>query len=101
MAKNIGWSPRSRQKEGELTERKIVKERGGRVHPRSGAGSIKWDGSSDEEVMEIKDANITHTLNGQMLDDLFRKAMKLGKSPVYIVQFKKHKIKAVITLERY
>lgn len=82
------WKPRTRQKEGERTERKIVKDKGGRVHPRSGAGSIKHDGSTEDQLIEVKDAARSHTLSGQYLSDLFTTAVRQGKEPLYIVTFK-------------
>lgn len=80
------------------TERKIVKQRGGRVHPRSGAGRIKDDGSSETELIEVKDAVAMHTLKAADLFKLFRRAVAQGKDAVYVVQFKDHHIRATIHL---
>lgn len=84
---SLPWEPRSRQKEGERTERRIVKKRGGRVHPRSGAGRIKDDGSTDTEVIEVKDANVSHTLKARDLEALFERAVRQGKDAVYVIKF--------------
>lgn len=94
------WSVRSRQKEGDRTEQHVVKKRGGRVHPRSGAGSIKDDGSSETEVMEIKDAMISHTLKGKDLFTLFKRAAMQGKDAVYVVYFTAFDLTATIKLTR-
>ena len=68
--------------------------------PRSGAGRIKDDGISDTEVMEIKDANLSHTLQGAALDALFRRATQQGKAAVYIITFKAAKVTATIHITR-
>lgn len=90
------WSPRTRQEDGRKTESKVVKQRGGRAHPMSGAGSIKSDGSSEIELIEVKDANKTHTLNANDLFTLYRWAVQQDKEAVYVVQFKEKNIRATI-----
>lgn len=70
------------------------------MHPRSGAGRIKDDGSSDTEVMEIKDVSKSHTLTGAALDILLRRAVRQGKEAVYIVNFRDAKVEATITIRR-
>ena len=84
---DIPWKPRTRQQEGDRTEKKIIKQMGGRVHPRSGAGSIKHDGSTDDELIEVKDANKTHSILANYLYELFVTAVRQGKQPRYIVKF--------------
>jgi hypothetical protein len=100
MDVDLPWSPRSRQQEGIRTESRIVKKRGGRVHPRSGAGKIKDDGSTDEEVMEIKDAKRSHTLKASDLEALYKRAAQQGKEARYIVYFSDNDLAAEITLRR-
>lgn len=86
--------------EGMQTEKQIVRKRGGRVHPRSGAGKIKDDGSNEEEVMEIKDAKRSHTLKVGDLLSLFKRATHQGKEARYIVYFSDDDLTAEITLRR-
>lgn len=69
------------------TEKQIIKKKGGRVHPRSGAGPVKDDGSTEDEVFEVKDANLSHTLKAKDLEALFRRAARQGKDAKYIVYF--------------
>ena len=83
----LPWKVRSRSQQGLQTEEQIVKKRGGRVHPRSGAGSIKDDGSTEETVFEVKDAVKTHTIKSTDLNTLFRRAVQQGKDAEYIVYF--------------
>jgi hypothetical protein len=63
----------------------------------SGAGGIKADGSDDVYLYEIKDANLSHVLNGQELHGLWLRAIRQGKQAVYIVQFPDFTIEAHIT----
>jgi hypothetical protein len=100
MEVDLPWQPRSRSMEGMQTEKQIVKKKGGRVHPRSGAGKIKDDGSNDEEVMEVKDAKRSHTLKVSELNALFKRAAQQGKEARYLVYFSDDDITAEITLRR-
>jgi hypothetical protein len=84
---DMPWSPRSRQTTGNQTEKQIIKKRGGRSHPMSGAGSIKWDGSTEDSLLEIKSAKVTHSIKGKMLRDLLADANKQGKDALYIIHF--------------
>ena len=56
-------------------------------HPNSGAGKIKYDGSNDDCVMEVKDASKSFTLNRTYLESLFKNAARQGKEAVLIVEF--------------
>jgi hypothetical protein len=56
--------------------------------------------STDDAVIEAKDVQRTHTLNGRYLDVLYRRATKQGKAAVYVIQFKDAKITATITITR-
>lgn len=58
-----------------------------RGHPNSGSGKIKYDGSDDDCVMEIKDAAKSFTLNRTYLMALFKNAARQGKEAVLIVEF--------------
>ena len=94
---NLPWKPRSRQEEGRKTEKGTLKRYGVRGHPNSGAGKIKYDGSNDECVMEVKDAAKSFTLNRTYLDSLFKNAARQGKEAVLIVEFPDLVVEARIT----
>lgn len=96
----LPWSPRSRQKEGDQTEKKIAKDKGARVHPRSGAGSIKWDASSEDELIEVKDAAKSHTMQGALLNRLLRDAINQGKQAVYVIHFRSFNITVECRIKR-
>lgn len=95
------WSGhRTRQVQGTYTEREIAKRRGARLHPRSGAGRIKDDASTDDTIIEIKDADRSHTLKGSVLDSLFRRAVRQGKEAQYVIYFTAVDLTATIHLKR-
>lgn len=83
----LPYKPKTRQEDGADTEKRILRGRGARQHPRSGAGRIKYDGSDDDDLIEVKDANKSHTLQASLLNDLFVTATRQGKDAVYIVTF--------------
>lgn len=70
-----------------MTEKQTLKREGVRAHPNSGAGSIKFDGSDDDTVMEVKDAERSFTLNRSYLMSLFKYAARQGKDAVLVVEF--------------
>lgn len=72
---------------GMSSEKEQARKRGARLHPRSGAGSIKWDASSEDTLFEMKDVQKSHTLNGAYLRRLALDAAHQGKDARYIVQF--------------
>lgn len=94
----LPWKPRSRQEQGRKTEAKVVKI-GLRAHPNSGAGSIKYDASDDETLVEVKDANKSYTLNAAYLEDLFKTAARQNKTAVMVVKFPNIIIEAIIYKE--
>lgn len=96
----IGWEPKTPQEKGRQAEPRIIKARGGRPHPRSGAGRIKDDGSSETEVIEVKHVAKSHTLKGESLDALYRRATQQGKDAVYVIEFVDSRITATITITR-
>lgn len=100
MAKDLPWQPRSRQMQGRRTEQVLARQRGARTHPNSGAGRIKDDASTEDTVIEYKDAKKTHTLKADDLDALFRRATKQGKDAEYVIYFGDHQLLATITFER-
>ena len=67
-----------------------------KAHPNSGAGKIKYDGSNDDCVMEIKDAAKSFTLSRVYLDSLFKTAARQGKEAVLIVEFPDLVVEATI-----
>lgn len=67
----------------------MLKRMGARLHPRSGAGSIKHDGSDAECLYEIKDAERIFTMKFSELELLHRRAARQGKRGVLLVQFPK------------
>lgn len=81
------WRSPTRQQQGIATEKKLLKERGAKVHPRSGAGSIKEDGSDDEFLYEVKDAMKQFSLRGDSLRTSFVRATRQGKEAVWLVYF--------------
>lgn len=97
---NLPWKPRSRQEQGRQTEAKVVKI-GLRAHPNSGAGSIKYDASDDETLVEVKDANKSYTISAAYVEDLFRVATRQGKQAVLVIKFGNDIIiEAVVRKER-
>lgn len=88
LGAGLPWHPSvTRQVQGRKTEREVLTKRGARVHPNSGAGNIKDDGSDDDAVYEVKDARKTYTLNGKHARDMMVRANRQGKSAKYIVIF--------------
>lgn len=83
----LPYTPRTRQQDGAVTEKKVLRARGARQHPRSGAGRIKEDGSDSERLYEVKDANRSFTLRGTDLAQSFARGVQQGKDAVWIVQF--------------
>ena len=81
------WQTKSRSQQGLQTEASLIKKKGGRSHPRSGAGQIKWDGSTEDELIEVKDANKCISLKGDYLLSLFKDAAMQSKEAVFIVRF--------------
>ena len=66
----------------------------------SGAGSIKWDGSDEDALYEIKSAVKSFTLKGTLLRDLFTDAARQSKSSVLIVTFSEYDLVARIEISR-
>jgi hypothetical protein len=83
----LPWRPSTRQQDGRATEKRLLRERGARNHPASGAGKIKDDGSDDEHLYEVKDANASHTVKGDDLLALYQRGIRQGLVPVYLIRF--------------
>jgi len=94
------WRPRTRQQDGRVTEKKVAKDLGARLHPNSGALRIKHDASDRETLYEIKDANKTYTLKAEELNELWTRAARELKAPEFVVVFKHHGITATMTVTK-
>lgn len=97
---DIPWKQTTRQVQGMKTEKEIAKARGARLHPRSGAGRIKDDASTSDKVLEIKDANKTHSIKGSDLAKLHRRASQQGKNAEYIIYFTDDDLTATLTITK-
>lgn len=82
------------------TEKVIARKRGARLHPRSGSGAIKDDASSSEDLLEIKDANVSHTLKAKDLLALYRRAVRKGLRAKYIIYFQSIDVTCTITMRK-
>jgi hypothetical protein len=58
-----------------------------KVHPNSGAGHIKHDGSDDEFLVEVKDARKSYTMKSTELRELTTRAIRQSKLPMFLVYF--------------
>lgn len=83
----LPWSKATPQVQGRLTERRILKARGARVHPNSGAGRIKEDGSDQEAVYEVKETQNSYRLVAKELRQTRRRAARQGKQSIWIIKF--------------
>jgi hypothetical protein len=95
LVSDVPWSIPTPQQMGRKAEKQQAKKQGARLHPNSGALSIKNDFSTNEVITEYKNVNKTHTIKGVDLDKLFRSAIAQGKEGHYVVYFEE----ADITLE--
>lgn len=80
-----------------MKEKRVAKDEGIRLHPNSGSGHIKFDGSDDDRVVEIKDAVRSFTLNANYLMGLFKNAARESKEAVLIIDFPEIRVTATIT----
>lgn len=66
------------------TEAAELRRMGAKVHKNSGRGMIKGDGSLDEFVVDVKEANKTFTLSQDVWAKICTDAMKVdrNKSPM-------------------
>lgn len=67
-----------------------------KAHPNSGAGSIKHDGSNNDVLMEVKDANKSYVMSRDYLLSLFKTAARQDKQAVLVVEFPDLTVEAVI-----
>ena len=83
----LGWGATSPQQAGRDSEAKTLKALGARQHPNSGAGRIKYDGSTDAEIIELKESARSYQLRASYIEDLYRYAARQGKDATLIVRF--------------
>lgn len=88
------------QEKGRKGEIKMARDRDARPHPGSGSGRIKDDASNDTTRYEFKHVAKSHTLHGGYLLGLFKRALREGLEPEYVIYFEDHDITATITLRR-
>lgn len=93
------WRTETPQERGHRHEREELRRRGARQHPRSGAGRIKLDGSTDTELIEHKSANKQLTLDGQVLRRDHVRALHAGQELVWVVRFEDAGITAEVRIE--
>jgi hypothetical protein len=84
---DVKWQKPSRQVQGRITERKLLQDIGARVHPNSGAGHIKEDGSDEEHLYEVKDCRKSFTLKASDLRQSFVRAVRQQKTSVWMIHF--------------
>lgn len=95
-----GGLPKTRQVQGRVVEKKILEDRGARVHPMSGAGSIKEDGSDEHCLYEVKLTRKSFSLKGSDLLKTLVRAVRQGKMGVWLIYFSDHDLTAEIRLVR-
>lgn len=86
---NVVWmKDQTPQKKGRKTEKRLLMQRGARVHPNSGAGHIKDDGSDDDFIYEVKEtAKRSFVLSVKELRSTYRRALRQGKLAVWLIHF--------------
>lgn len=70
-----------------MTEKRLLKQRGAKQHPMSGAGRIKLDGSDEDDLIEVKDAPKGYRITAKELHDAHVEAAKQGKSALWLIRF--------------
>lgn len=83
----LPYKPHTRQVQGRRTEKKVIKAMGARLHPNSGSGRIKEDGSDEFALYEVKDAGKTHTLSSKALETSWLRATRQSKESIWIIKF--------------
>ncbi len=68
------------------TEAAELRRMGAKVHKNSGRGMIKGDGSLDEFVVDVKEANKTFTLSQDVWAKICTDAMKVDKNKSPMLQ---------------
>ena len=75
-----------------------MKGKGARLHPMSGAGTVKFDGSDDDYIFEVKNTRRSFSLSGQLLANMFRLASRQGKQPKLLIRFSDFDLVAEVTI---
>jgi hypothetical protein len=70
------------------------------AHPNSGAGSIAFDGSNDKDLVEVKDARKSFSLQSHYIARLWQTAVRRRLRPVMVVYFSDIDITAEITFKK-
>lgn len=103
LTRNLAWKAKatdSPQVKGRKEEKKYLKEKGVRLHPNSGALSIKYDGSTEHSIVEMKDASKSYAMTAKYVGDLFKHASKQSKDAILIIQFPEHIVECAIVRRR-
>lgn len=58
-----------------------------RRHPMSGAGRIKFDGSNEGTLVEVKTARKSYRVDIAYVNELYRVAVRQGKEPLLVIEF--------------
>jgi hypothetical protein len=98
MGLQLPWNAHDTpQVKGRKAEKPMAKKVGARVHPNSGAGSIKNDMSTDNAIIEMKTAGKSHTLSAKYLEGVYTNATRQGKDAVLLIVFPNVTLTAHIT----
>lgn len=104
MATELPWTNiDTPQIQGRKVEKEWAKKYGARVHPGSGALSIKGDYSNENTIFEQKlvtHGHHTHTLNGKKINEHLRNALRQGKDAVYVVYFEDEDVTVEAVIRR-
>ena len=68
------------------TEAAELRRMGAKIHKNSGRGQVKGDGSTDEFVIDVKEANKTFTLSQDVWAKICTDAMKVNKAKSPMLQ---------------
>lgn len=93
----VPYEKESPQAAGRRRESGILKRLGAKAHPGSGSGKISFDGSTSEEIIEVKTAEKVFSLQAAYIKRLFNTAVRQGKQPKLVLQFPEYEITMVIT----
>lgn len=100
MVSDIPWAIDTASVRGRKTEKVAAKRLGARLHAGSGAGPEKDDFSTDDAVIEFKNPNKTHTIQGEKLVAQFTRAARQGKAAMYTIYFEDFDITLEGTITR-
>jgi hypothetical protein len=82
----LPWRVRNPQEKGRKQEEQVLRSNGARAHPGSGSGKIRFDGSTEEELIEVKHASKTLTLTLSYLELLLTTAIRQEKSALLVIR---------------